>query len=151
MTQSCLGKWLHSFVSVHHVPVCVYMCVGALHDQKVASGPLELEVQELVRCPGWVLGTTLRPSLRTGCSLNHWAISLAHRFPIILLQMTWVINMPLILVVVSGRAIFISRFYSGHRGVLMVTGLRTFSCLARLLWRQEFILTRLLSAKDLCA
>lgn len=51
MTHTCLGKWLHTFVSVYHVPVCVYMCVGALHDWKVASGPLELELTGTCEMP----------------------------------------------------------------------------------------------------
>lgn len=49
---------------------CVQVSVGAMGQRK-ASDRLELELQELVSCSMWVLGTEPRSSVRTVSVTNH--------------------------------------------------------------------------------
>ena len=59
-------------------PACLYMqyiCAGAHGSQKRALDHLGLKMLFVVHCPVWILGTESRPSARTVCALNPWAIS----------------------------------------------------------------------------
>lgn len=59
--------------------MCDYLCIcecRCLRGQKRACDPLELELQAIVSCLTWVLGTELRPSARALCILHCGAISL---------------------------------------------------------------------------
>lgn len=61
--------------------VCAYMYVCALvicRNQERVSDPPELELQALVGCPIWVLGTELGSSTKAASTLNHWTISSGH-------------------------------------------------------------------------
>jgi hypothetical protein len=52
-----------------------HRCSGALGGQKRASDPLELELQAVVSCLVWVMGSELRPSGRAVSDLNHWVVT----------------------------------------------------------------------------
>ena len=63
------------------VRVCVYIYLsiwefmhvyaGALSCETGVSDPLELELEEVVSCLMWMLGTRLRFSSQTVCALSH--------------------------------------------------------------------------------
>ena len=43
---------------------CMHMCEGVHRSQKRVLDLLELELQAVVSCPTWILGTELRSSVR---------------------------------------------------------------------------------------
>ena len=59
------------------VSVCLYVMhmLSALVSQKRALVPLELELQAVVSCIMWVLGTVSGPSVRAANALNQSSVS----------------------------------------------------------------------------
>lgn len=53
-------------------------CIGAHGNQKRASDPLTMEMQEVVSCLTWVLQSKLRSAGTAPSDLNLWAICPAH-------------------------------------------------------------------------
>lgn len=51
------------------------MSPGVHRGQKRELGPLEMELQVLVRLQVWVLGSNVRPSARALCTFNQRGIS----------------------------------------------------------------------------
>lgn len=59
-------------LEIFFLTVCVFAYVFSAHrGQNQTSNPLELQVQAIVRCPLWVLGTQLGFSGMATSSLNH--------------------------------------------------------------------------------
>jgi hypothetical protein len=60
--------------------VCIFECNAIRGQKRAFMGPLELQLQALVRCPTWVLRAECGSSVRAVCTLHYQAISTAPLF-----------------------------------------------------------------------